>query len=293
VAGEVDSEDIDTAWYGDELGTVYDLLAKELPARTRQTWQQSLADAADFIENSGAASWYANGNINLAYTELFWLTWKATDDQRFLTDYNESWGFTSNPPQNRWPGAGWITVKAAGVSSGADGVGYFTESNGGKPGFDAEYSMIQLDVLARLYLLSRDPRVLKAANMVLNMEMPRINTHTWMLDASQGSRHPQPGRYIGWLTSAFTVLGLEGGRSGLLADIVPDLTAEETWFGEAGQADSPQFRRAFGSDLSVIALASTLAGSTEGPIVAKESDVLPALRRTVRVATKRAVTRAS
>jgi hypothetical protein len=271
-----DTEGIDTAWFGVEFGTVYDLLAPDLPASTRTHWQGSLARAADYLETSGNAGWYANGNLNLAYTELFWLTWHATADPRFKVDYNQSWQFVGHPTNPIVSGNGWVTLRPASAATGEGGLGYFTESDGGPPGFDAEYSMIQLDVLARLYLLSGDPRALRAANMILDMELPRINRTTWMLNTSGGSRHPQAGRQVGWLTSAFAVLGFAG-RSDLLGDVLPDLHAEETWYPQPGQADSPEFRRSMGNDVSVIALAAAEAEAS-GDLLSGRADTRTWLR---------------
>jgi len=254
--GDSESEGISTAFYGVEFGTVYYLLAPYLDATTKAAWQSSLTTAANYLVSSGNATWYANGNINLAYTEFFWLAWNATGNSQLQTDYNNSWSFTMNPPQKQFPGCGWITVKAPTQPNDADGEGYFTETGSGGTGFDAYYSMVQLDVASGLYLLSRDQRALDAANMLMNLEMPLVNTSKWILSAGNGSRHPQPTYNVGFQSSGLAALGLEGGRGDLVNDILPELQEEETWYPQGGQSNAPSFRRAFGNDISIIALAA-------------------------------------
>jgi hypothetical protein len=258
-AGDEQSEGIGTMFFGVEFGTTYHLLAPYLDPRTRAAWQASLAAAANYEVNSGNTTWYANGNINLGYTEFLWLVWQATGESQFEQAYNASWSFTMDPPQSQFPGCGWVTVQAPTQADGSDGSGYFAETGAGGTGYDADYSSTQLDTASRLYLLSGDRRALRVANMLINMEMPRVNTSTWMLNTSDGTRHTQANRYDGFMTSSFAVLGLNAGRSDLTSYILPELEQEETWFPQPGQADSGVFRRAFGDSVSVIALAA--AGS--------------------------------
>jgi hypothetical protein len=61
------------------------------------------------------------------------------------------------------------------------------------------------------------------------------------------------------LSSAFAVLGLDGGRSDLLGDIAPALTETGSTIISTGNAYGEVYRRALGDDVSVIALASALA----------------------------------
>jgi hypothetical protein len=255
-AGDGQPEDIASMFFGVEFGTTYHLLAPYLSAQTKAAWQASLADLGNYMINSGTATFYSNGNINLGITELFWLIWQATGQTQYQTDYNNSWAFTMSPPHNKFPGCGWIVTHAPTQADGSDGSGYFAETGTGGTGYDPEYSMLQLDVAARLWLMSGDPRALKVANMLVNQELPLVNTSTWMLDTSNGTRHTQSGRYVGFQTAAFAVLGLDAGRSDLLQYIQPELTQDETWYPQPGQANSAVFRRAFGNSISVLALAA-------------------------------------
>jgi hypothetical protein len=268
-AGDSQSEGVATMFFGVEFGTTYDLLAPYLDPATRAAWQRSLAAVGNYLVNTGQVTWYANGNINLGYTELLWLIWHATGQSKFEQDYNNSWNFTMDPPQSKFPGCGWITVQAPTHADGSDGAGYFAEAGAGGVGYDAEYSSLQLDVASRLYLLSGDPRALRVANMLMNMEMPRVNTSTWMLNSSNGTRHTQADRYVGFMTSAFAVLGLNTARSDLIRYILPQLKQEEVWFPQPNQADSGVFRRAFGNSISLIALAAANADTQYSPTTAR------------------------
>ena len=250
------SPGITTMFFGNEFGMVYHLLASSLSVAQRERWQRSLASAANFLITDGDTNWYANGNINLGYTEFLYLVWQATGERRFEQAYEESWAFTLHPPQNRFPGGGMVTLTAPAREDGADGAGYLAETGEGGTGYDPEYSSLQLDVASRLYLLSHDPRALRLANMLVNLLLPRINKSTWMLDTSGGSRHPEQGRQVGFMASAFAVLGLSGVRSELTQYVLPQVEKEETWFPQPFQADSGVFRRAFGSNVSTIALAA-------------------------------------
>jgi hypothetical protein len=256
-----------TAWFGVEMGTTYELLAPYLDTATKEAWQASLASAASWIISSKNLTWYANGNINLTYTELMWLAWQDTGESQFLTAYNESWAFVMDPPQNEFFGNGWVTATAPTQADGSDGEGYFTETGAAGTGWDPYYSMIQLDVLSRMYLLSGDPRALQALNMIMNEELPLISTTDWALNQSDGTRHTGTQGATGFLSSAFAVLALEGGRSDLLADVLPQLAWYQEWYEQTGNADSASFRRAFGNSIATIALAAALANPAQENLV--------------------------
>ncbi len=258
--GDTQSAGVATMFFGVELGTAYRLLAPSLSAATRARWQRSLASAAGYLVAAHDVTWYANGNINLGYTELLYLAWQATGDTTLEQDYEDSWAFTLDPPQARFPGAGLVTVRNPTLADGANGDGYLAEIGPGGTGFDAEYSSLQLDVACRLYLLSGDPRALRLANLLLNVLMPRVNTSSWMLATDHGTRHTQADRHVGFITAAFAVLGFDGGRSDLAHYALPQLLAEEAWYPQPGQADSGVFRRAIGNSVALVALAAAQPG---------------------------------
>jgi len=264
--GDTTSEGIATMWFGVEFGTTYRLLSPYLDPATKQAWQTSLAAAADYLINAGDTTWYANGNINLGYTEFLWLAWQATGESQFETAYNSSWKFILSPPQTKFPGRGWITVQAPTLADGSDGKGYFAETGAGGTGYDPYYTTLQLDVASRLYLLSRDPRALTVANMMMNQEQPLVDTTDWLMNTSNGTRHTGIND-AEFVTSAYAVLGLDAGRTDLLPDVLPQLQQEEDWYSWTGQTDNSVFRRAFGNSVSTIALAAALADPQDSSIV--------------------------
>jgi hypothetical protein len=259
-AGDTQPSGIATIFFGLEFGTVYHQLAAVLDQATRARWQSSLAAAADYLARTGNLTWYSNGNINLSEITFFWLVWQATGNTKYERDYNSLWKFTLHPPQNEFPGSGLVVVKAPTKADGSDGMGYLTETGAGGTGFDASYTSTQLDNLCRLYLLSRDPRVLYLANLEINMLLPRINS-SFVLNISSGTRHTEANAQAGIMTSSFAVLGLVGGRTDLASKILPYLNVLESWYNVSGQADTPVYRRGLATDVSMIALA---AGSKGG-----------------------------
>ncbi len=264
--GDTQSANVSTMFFGLEFGTTYHLLASDLDPATRTSWQASLTAAANYLINSGNTTWYANGNINLGYTEFLYLVWQATGNTTYEQAYNASWNFTMDPPQTRFPGSGLVITQQPTQADGSDGMAYLTEAGVGGNGFDPDYTQTQLDTACRLYLLSGDPRALRLANMLLNTLMPLVATSTWLLNTSGGTRHPQQGREDGFMTSAFAVLGLDGGRSSLVADILPELEQEEAWYPQPGEADSAMFRRAFGDSIALVALAAAGQAPDQGPV---------------------------
>jgi hypothetical protein len=251
--------DVDNSiWFGDELGTTYRLLAPYLSAPTLAAWQAALSADANYLINTGDTTWYINGNLNLAETELLWLTWQATGNPTFETAYNNSWAFIMNPSQIKFPGEGWVTVTSPTETDGSDGEGYFTETGAGGTGWDPYYATLQLDAAARLYLLSGDPRALRVTNMIMNLESPLVDTSNWIINTSNGTRHTGTNDSE-LITSAYAVLGFEGGRTDLVDNVLPQLEQEEQWYTEPGQANAATFRRAFGNSVAVVALAAALA----------------------------------
>jgi hypothetical protein len=273
-AGDGQSPDVATMFFGVEEGNAYLELAPALDAARKARWQASLAAAANFLIRNGNLTWYTNGNINLGNDELMYLAWLATGNPAFKTAFEQGLAFTLAPPQTTWPGRGLIVAKAPTRADGSDGSGYLSETGVGGTGFDPEYTELQLDIAARMYLLSGDPRLERLANLFVNALLPRIDS-SYMLDTSGGTRHPTPGRKVPLITSAFAVLGLDGGRADLVPRILPQLSELQATYAESWNDYGDVYRRAIGNDVSVIALATDVAralgwgtnGALAGPSV--------------------------
>jgi hypothetical protein len=228
--GSFAGDAIDTAFFVPELGTALIALGPRLSADTRHRWSNAIVRGAEYLIRSGNTTWYVNGNINLAYTEVLYLAWRISHQQRFAVAYEASWTFLTDPPKPRWAGYGLIikrspkrfarTVEAGRLTKSNAEFGYLAESNGGPPGFDPEYTQLQLDAAASLFVLTHDPRALRLMNLLMNAELPRVNS-TFVLNATDGSRHSL---YTPFLTSALALL-VRYGRPDL-APLVPAQTAQ-------------------------------------------------------------------
>jgi hypothetical protein len=249
---------IPTLFFGVELGEAYIELRSTLPPATRQLWSDTLRRAAGVLLGQGLLTYYVNGNINLQFTELLWDAWQASGDPVLHGDYERAWAFTL-APGGRWSGFGLIVTRHGHGPNGSTSSGYLTESNGGAPGFDPEYTQLQADEAARLYVLSHDRRALLLMNLLTNQLLPRA-TPSFLLNTSGGSRHPQPDRFVPFTDSALPVLAWSRARTDLLGSVprqfreVRQILCQNLVFPYA-----PLYR-AMGNELSVALLATQAAG---------------------------------
>jgi len=254
-----DSPDIESMMFGVELGTALVELRPTLGQRRLRRWTAALSGAANYLIENGNLRWYTNGNINLGNTELFYLAWRVTRKARFKAAYNQSWRFTLDPPQGRWPGFGLRLLPPTSViASGAKVVGragYLAESGGSAPGFDPEYTELQLDVATRLYVLSDDPRALRLANLLVNALLTRFDPSDWMINGSNGSRHP--GRHVTPLTTpALAVLTMDGKRPDLAKLAVRQFAVINSTYRGDWTYSNVGYYRGYGNEVSVILLAA-------------------------------------
>jgi hypothetical protein len=159
------SSDIATMLFSSQLARAYLALGVALPDRTRARWRAVLRDGATYLIRNGNLSWYTNGNIVLGNAEVMALTFQVTGDPRFRAAYEHAFNFAVDPAGARWKGFGLHLTRAPTRVDGSDGAGYLTErADGGTPGFDPEYTELQLDIASRLYLLTRDAKALRLAH---------------------------------------------------------------------------------------------------------------------------------
>jgi hypothetical protein len=257
------SPGIASMMFGVELGTSYLELKGKLGRRRRTLWRKAITGIANFLIRTGNLTWYTNGNINIGYVEMYYLAWRASGERRFKRAYNAAWRFTLHPPQGRWPGFGLHLIAGDAVAaSGAHlsgPAGYLSESEGaGAPGFDPEYTELQLDVDTRLYVLSHDPRALRLARELVNALLPRVNS-SWYLNTSGGSRHPQQGRTIAFLSPALVVLGWLDHRSELARLATGEFRVIDQIYGQTDTSPNVNLYRGWGNDISVILQAAAVA----------------------------------
>jgi hypothetical protein len=79
-----------------------------------------------------------------------------------------------------------------------------------------------------LYVEVPSPRTLRLLNLTYNQIRSRIDQKTFDLDTSGGSRHPQAGRTVPFLSAAPSVLALRGHRSDLRGTLAPQFRRVNT-----------------------------------------------------------------
>jgi hypothetical protein len=238
---------IGTGFFAVNLGITYLELETSLDSATQARWRTAIAAAASYLISSGNTTWYINGNINLRQTEVMWLAWAITHQQRFLAAYNAEWTFTVAPAQSRWSGYGLKITHTPTRSDGSNGAGYLAESGGGKPGFDPAYTQAQLDTATDLYVLTRDPRYLRLMNLEFNQLRPLINTD-WTLDAEGGTRE----NYLTpFMSAAVSVLAASGDRPDLVPMVSSQLTHVESSYKGAATFTNVNFYKGFECWLSM------------------------------------------
>jgi hypothetical protein len=226
------SEGVATAFYAVQLGLSYVELHNELDPETAARWASALTAAARFLVNSGQTTWYVNGNINLRQVEVLWLAWQVSNEPYFEKMYEAAWTFTMAPPTPRWAGFGLHLAVPPTRPDWSDGAGYLSESGGGEPGFDPEYTMLQLDTAAQMYVLSREMRWLRLENVLYNQLAPHVEVtapprSAWDLNGLGGSRRSE---VVPFTTPAPYVLATAGGRPELVGDLAPQFASIENEF---------------------------------------------------------------
>jgi hypothetical protein len=201
--------------FANELGIALVALGPKLDPGHVQAWTAAVTGAADFLIRNGNLSWYTNGNMVLGNALTMALAYRLTGDATYQAAYEEALTFALHPDQGLWPGYGIVYTATPNRPDGRDGAAYLTETGGGSSGYDAELTAAQADVATQLFLVNRDPRILRLMNLFMNQIRPRIDTTAWTLDTSGGTRHPQPSRIVGFNSPVLAVLAWEGGRGDL------------------------------------------------------------------------------
>jgi hypothetical protein len=241
----------DTHFFALELAATYLELRESLDAGTRRRWLETLVAEVEYLVRrndlpnaalsgwKATDGWYVNGNIELGKAELVYLLWKATGAQKYKDLFETQWRHTLNPDQQRWKGCGLVYITKPAREDGSDGAAYLTESGGGAPGYDGDYTQLQLTVAGRFYVESRDPRVLRLVNLFINAILPHVDRKTWVLDATHGSRHS--------LKTPFLVDQFQKGIQPMHRD-----NALQNW-------GSPGIYRSYGNNVAVLLQAASLA----------------------------------
>lgn len=256
----------DTYFFAVELATAYIVLGDDLDKAHRASWREALekmiaylqktknlpgGEYTDWIKPEDRNGWYTNGNIELGEAELLYDMFKITGEAKYKTLFETQWANTLKPTAQRFSGFGLVVTKEPTKADGSDGAGYLAESGGKGPGFDGDYAQFQVTLAARLYAMSRDARVLRLLNLLINQTLPLVDQTTWIYDATNGSRHSLKFPYS---TCGLAVATWLGGRT----DLAPPLSGQfakatrPTYAGNAKQSwGSPGLYRGYGCDVAV------------------------------------------
>ena len=231
--------DVQTMFVASDLGMALWSLHSVLPPDVVAAWTASLVAAAQYLVDHKNLSWYTNGTIVVGNALVMALAAWATGSAAFAADEQAALAFAEDPPQDRWPGAGLVVTPATATTPAA---GYFTErSSTDSWGFDANYTQLQLDQLCRLYLVTRSASLLPLIKELTNQLLPRVNTKTWLLNTSGGTRVATPGRLIPFTTPALELLAAFGGEAADVPLAESHLESEPGPFGSVSTTFVPAF----------------------------------------------------
>ena len=256
VAGTADPQSpaIDTMFFVTNLGMALWALRSQLSAEEVTYWSDAITGGANYLIANGNLTWYTNGNIVIGNAVAMELAYCASGQSQYQADYEAALSFAIAPPQSRWPGFGLIYTTVPTQANGSDGAAYFAESGGGTPGFDANYTMVQLDQLCRLYLVTDSPDILRLIQLLFNQEWPLVNPSNWTLDTSGGTRHPQSDFYVGFTTPALELLAVFGGRTDLNGYVASQVEFIESFYTTAMTYWSSGGQYGFGDEAATLVM---------------------------------------
>lgn len=176
-----------------DFGEAIPLLRGKVAQAKIDAWTASMVAGAQWLWDHEQA-WYANGNLELCDLLAFELTYRVTRDATWATRREAQYEWTVSPDpavSSSATGHSLVYVQRPRRADGRDGKAFLTEDNGGNPdppGYDPAYTQLQLGNAVRWWQYSRDPRALRIVNLLHNQLMDRVNTTTWLLDATGGTR---------------------------------------------------------------------------------------------------------
>jgi hypothetical protein len=260
-----------TYFFAVELAATYLQLKESVDEPTRARWRDALVKMVDYLIQSNnlpnaalpgwkaTDGWYTNGNIELGEAELVYFVWKITGEQKYKDLFEVQWQHTLNPSPQRWKDFGLRITQEPTREDGSDSAGFLAEGGGKEPGYDGDYTHFSLTVASRLYVVSRDPRVLRLMNLLINTLLSHTD-ESWVLDATHGSRHSLK---FPLFSNGLAVAAWLGGR----ADLAPKIADQfekavyPMFRGNAVQNwGNPGIYRGYGCDLAVFLLADMAKG---------------------------------
>lgn len=224
--GPVGSTDnsIDTMEFGRFVAMTLLLYGDKLDGARRARWLDKLVQGCDYMRAHGNFEYYTNGNImlgNYSYAKLVGL---LSRQQRIHDMAERNWWMLIEPYVVR-PGQGWepYGFKQSAVDpypwDGSTTSGYFTETGAGGTGLDYDYSQYQLSIMSFIYVLTRDARIPRYMNLLINQIWSRVSLVDVTINTKLGTRHTETtDRFLPYTTSSLGTATQLLGRTDLGAD---------------------------------------------------------------------------
>jgi len=249
---------------GSTLGWILLALGPSLAAAETAPLLDTVLRTRGALRGAGDLRYYINGNYAIPLCELAYL-WQELGDGG-ERQYELCWQTLVKPAWlgSRWEGYGWIATTPPDGGAGAEG--YFSETPGyagrlPSATFDAEYSQLQTERLARLWLLNGDERALSYLGAIHRTLLHHLDRERWRIHSRGASRVSGSTAFCG-PASALIVLcspqpevspefALEQFRHGVLPE-----------YGDRRWASNPYLVRGLGTILTPLLLAS--AAPTRG-----------------------------
>ncbi len=247
-------DEINSMFVTTELGTAFLLIGDRIPAATKAAWVKALIGGVDYLNTPNQRVYYVNGNIQVGRALSFALAWKVTGRDDYRRDYLRELNFAQHPTKPGWDGWGLILTKQPTQADGSDGAGYFTEAGSDrKPGYDPDYVQLQSDQLARLYMVTGDPQVLRLLNLLTNQLLTRLDASNLHLNTGNGTRHVDANQWRYYFAAAPSVLESTG-RTGFADILRKQFAAEKTYYPMAATLAQPGNVYAIGNGVVTAAL---------------------------------------
>lgn len=189
-----------------------------------QDWENAAVNAATCMKNgipgiAGAEiNWWTNANVEMMEAIVYALMFRLATRIEWQQAYDKQVDQIFAPPQTgSFVGMGAVVTQAAAVPTGdwADARLYVTENGG----YDPDYSQVQCTLLAKLWKITGDIRVLRMLNGIMNTLISTLNLTTMRFDGV-GTRRTYPDG-IPLFTPALPTLAWSGARPDLLPLVEP------------------------------------------------------------------------
>lgn len=196
----------DAIFVWNNLITAYRLLRTELDEETRERWADAIIALAGYVHSVSERGFYINGNLELHTTIGLWELYDLTGDAAWLAASEDQWIRAINPPANMNSARGTdpashgygLRLTADGtlvaiadlmsLDPEADAVYLGEQTGANDAGKDYSYSNVAAQFAWHGYKLTGNARYLQLCRLLILTYQERVNTSTWVFNATGGSR---------------------------------------------------------------------------------------------------------